>query len=238
LDEVPYVRPVDRHVGPLVALIAWASAWFAGQILGAAVLPITGHERADDAPIVVILAALVLAWCCYLGAMAYVSARFGASQFAVDYGYRAKRRDIVGIAIGVLCQIVLIPAVYLPLQSLWPETFSGDRVQDNAAGLASRAAGVSSVMLVAAVAIGAPIVEELVYRGLIQRSLASRLSDAVAVTATASLFTLIHFRPVEYPGLFTFSIVLGLCAAVTRRLGLSIFVHVGFNATGLVLVMR
>jgi len=66
----------------------------------------------------------------------------------------------------------------------------------------------------------------------------SRLSDAVAVTATASLFTLIHFRPVEYPGLVTFAIVLGLCAAVTRRLGLSIFVHVGFNATGLVLVMR
>ena len=184
------------------------------------------------------LASVVILWLCYLVAMVHVSRRYGTGRFAADFGLSVRGRDVLGVGIGVLCQIVLVPALYLPLQAIWPDTFSDDQIQQNAAGLASRASGVSTILLILVVAIGAPIVEELVYRGLIQRSLTSRLNDAVAVVATAGLFTLIHFRPVEYPGLFVFSIVLGVCAAATRRLGFSIAVHVGFNATGLLLVMQ
>ena len=53
----------------------------------------------------------------------------------------------------------------------------------------------------------------------------------------AILFTLIHFVPVEYPGLFVFALVVGACAAISDGLSLPIFVHVGFNATGLLLAL-
>jgi len=45
----------------------------------------------------------------------------------------------------------------------------------------------------------------------------------------------VHFRPVEYPGLFVFGLVLGLVALRTGRLGMAITTHVGFNLTGLLL---
>jgi hypothetical protein len=236
--DSPWLRPGDRLITPLVALTAWAIAWFAGQLLGSVLLAVSGNDKAGDAPIIVVLVSVLILWFCYLVAMVRVSRRYGTGQFAADFGLSVRGRDVLGVGIGVLCQIVLVPALYLPLQAIWPDTFSDDRIQQNAEGLASRASGVTTLLLILVVAIGAPIVEELVYRGLIQRSLTSRLNDAVAVVATAGLFTLIHFRPAEYPGLFVFSIVLGVCAAATRRLGFSIAVHVGFNATGLLLVMQ
>ena len=94
------------------------------------------------------------------------------------------------------------------------------------------------IELLVVVAIIAPIVEELVYRGLIQRALSSRLSKPVSVGVTAALFTLIHFLPINYPGLAVFAVVLGVSAAATGRLGLPIAIHIGFNATGLLMVMR
>ena len=49
------------------------------------------------------------------------------------------------------------------------------------------------------------------------------------------MFALVHFRPIEYPGLFVFGLILGACALRTGRLGMPILAHVAFNATGLVL---
>jgi len=59
-----------------------------------------------------------------------------------------------------------------------------------------------------------------------------------SVLVVAAFFALIHFRPVEYPGLFAFGLVLGCCAALTNRLGMGIVSHMAFNATALVLVAR
>jgi len=91
------------------------------------------------------------------------------------------------------------------------------------------------VALVRLVAIGAPIVEELVYRGLILQTLQSRIDDVLALIASAAFFAAIHFAPVEFPGLFAFGIVLGLCYQRTGRLGMAVAAHVGFNAMGLVI---
>ncbi len=92
------------------------------------------------------------------------------------------------------------------------------------------------VGLVAIVVIGAPFVEELVYRGLLQGAVVRRVNDTVGVVAVAAFFALIHFRWVELPGLFVFGLILGICALRTGRLGMSILAHMAFNATGLMLV--
>ncbi len=54
------------------------------------------------------------------------------------------------------------------------------------------------------------------YRGLLQGAAVRRLNDGVAVVAVAAFFALIHFRWVEFPGLFVFGLVLGVCALQTR----------------------
>ena len=82
--------------------------------------------------------------------------------------------------------------------------------------------------------VGAPIVEELVYRGLLQRSfVGARSARCRRCWRGAAWFAIIHFRPVEYPGLFVAGLVFGMCAITTGRLGMSIVTHVAFNATGL-----
>jgi membrane protease YdiL (CAAX protease family) len=162
--------------------------------------------------------------------------RFGINDFADEYGLRFKVVDLLGIPIGVLSQLVLLRAVYWPLESAWPDTFSRSRVERNARDLYDQAHGAWLVGLLVIVVIGAPIVEELMYRGLLQGSAVRRLNDGVAVVAVAAFFALIHFRWVEFPGLFVFGLVLGVCALRTRRLGMSIITHMSFNATGLLLV--
>ena len=87
--------------------------------------------------------------------------------------------------------------------------------------------------LVVLVAVGAPIVEEFVYRALIQQTLQSRIEDVLAIVAAAAFFAAIHLVPVEFPGLFAFGLVLGICFHRTGRLAMPIITHMSFNAVGL-----
>ena len=69
--------------------------------------------------------------------------------------------------------------------------------------------------------------------------LAGRLTGALAPSVmVAALFALVHFSPIEYPGLFAFGLILGTCALRTGRLGMPILAHLAFNATGLLLASR
>ena len=114
--------------------------------------------------------------------------------------------------------------------------FDTERVEERARDLYERAEGGWLILLIAVVVVGAPLVEELVYRGFIQNTLRSRYADALALTITAAWFTVIHLRPVEFPGLFAFALILGVTFHATRRLGMPIMAHMAFNATGLALV--
>ncbi len=154
-----------------------------------------------------------------------------------DFGIRVLPIDLLGLGIGVLAQLVVIRIVYLPLGALWPGTFADDELQRNAEELVDRASGGTTVVLFVLVVFGAPIVEELFYRGLLQRSLLARFNDVVVVIGVAALFAVIHLRPIEYPGLFVFGLIVGLAAMLTGRLGMSIMAHIGFNLTGLLLVL-
>jgi membrane protease YdiL (CAAX protease family) len=154
-----------------------------------------------------------------------------------DYGISMRWIDLAGLAIGAVAQLVLIRVVYLPLEALWPDTFTDDRLTENAQDLVDRAGGASTLVLFAVVVVGAPLVEELFYRGLLQRSLAARFNEGLVLVAVAAVFAGVHFRPVEFPGLFVFGLVLGWAALRTRRLGPAITIHIGFNLTGLLLVL-
>jgi membrane protease YdiL (CAAX protease family) len=109
-------------------------------------------------------------------------------------------------------------------------------VEDRARNLYDSATGIWLVVLFIVVVLGAPVVEELVYRGFIQAGLQGRFNDIAALVVTAVWFTVIHGRVAEFPGLFAFALVLGTCFLVTKRLGLPFVAHLAFNATGLALL--
>ena len=226
--------PIDAHT----AVLTFVGAWIAAQVVSAVVLTVLDGETGDttSTSIGVLASALAAGWACYLAGMWWASDRAGSGRPVDDYGIVFAPIDVIGLGIGALSQLVLVRVVYLPLEAIWPDTFTDDRLQENARDLIDRAGGATTALLFLIVVIGAPVVEELFYRGLLQRSLAGRFSDGLVVVGVAAVFAFVHFRPVEYPGLFAFGLVLGLVALRTGRLGMAITTHIGFNLTGLLLV--
>jgi CAAX protease family protein len=232
------MRRVGRPIDVRVAVVTWLIAFVLGQLVSTLIIATSGAESSDNVPIPTLFAGVAATWIAYLAGMYVASQRSGSGDVVEDYAIRAKAIDVIGLPIGVLTQLVLVPLVYVPLRALWPSTFSEDRLSETAQKLADRAQGGTMVILVLMVCIGAPLVEELVYRGMLQRSFAARTSHIVAWLVTALWFTLIHFRPVEYPGLFVFALVTGACLMITDRLGMSMATHIAFNVTGLLLAVR
>ena len=232
------MRQAGRTVDVPVAIVTWVAAFLVGQVVSTLILAASGAETVDEVPIPTLFAAVVATWIAYLAGMWAASQRAGSGDVVEDYAIRVRAVDVLGVPIGVLAQLVLVPLVYLPLRSIWPETFSDDRLSETAEKLVDRASGGTMALLVVMVCVGAPIVEELVYRGLLQRSLAARFEHVLAWLAASAWFAAIHFRPVEYPGLFAFGLVAGACLMVTGRLGMPIATHVAFNVTGLLLAVR
>lgn len=229
------LRNAGARIDLPVAAATWLCGWLVFQVAGSIVLLASGYEKAAEAPVWVPFTGSVIGWTALIVAMVVASQRAGTGSFVEDYSVRARPIDILGAPVGVLTQIVVLPAIYMPLEQFWPGTFSEDKLSENAKDLVDRANGGAMVLLVVMVCVGAPIVEELVYRGLLQGALANRLSQIPAWLAAAAFFALIHFRPVEYPGLFAAGLVFGACALLTGRIGPAIAAHAGFNIAGLIL---
>jgi hypothetical protein len=223
-----------------VAVFAWLLAYVAALPLQGILISITGHggEKSDSWPISLTVLSVLCLWIPFVVALVVVSRRWGQDQFSRDFKVHLRWVDLAGLPIGIASQLLLVPLIYWPLQRIWPDAFSSDEIEQRARELWDKAHGGWIVVLVVVVALGAPIIEELVYRGLILQALQSRLNDWLALIISAAWFALIHLQPVELPGLFAFALVLGICFQRTGRLGMSVMAHIGFNAAGLLLASR
>ncbi|MEY4229955.1 MAG: hypothetical protein RLZZ362_804 [Actinomycetota bacterium] len=237
--QVPTVRLVDGSDGITVgvAAAAWAMSWFVGNMLGSLVVGLfRPADSSVTAPVWVTALGAMALWSPIVVSIREVSRRYGSGSIRRDMRLSFRPIDLVGVPIGVLTQLVLLRLVYWPLEALWPGTFSSPQLEKSARDLYDSADGLWLLVLILIVVVGAPLVEELLYRGLLQGAFVRRVDDVLAVVLVAAWFAIIHFRPVEYPGLFAIGLVLGVCALVTRRLGMSVVAHCAFNATGLIWV--
>jgi membrane protease YdiL (CAAX protease family) len=221
---------------PLSIFLLWIGCYLAAGVLSFFVPLGDSDANAADNPttLVVALSALAL-WLPFVVMLRWVARRSGI-DFRTYFGLRFAKIDWVGIPLGVFCQVVLMNVINWPLNKWWPETFNPERIETRARGLVDAAQGAWFIVLFVVVVIGAPLVEELVYRGFIQGGLQTRIGSTWALIFTSVWFTVVHLEPVEFPGLFAIAVVLGLCYRRTQRLGLSIVTHLAFNATGLLLV--
>ncbi|MFM8563540.1 MAG: lysostaphin resistance A-like protein [Acidimicrobiia bacterium] len=221
-----------------VVVLAWVIAYVVALVAQSIAIGLAGWagETSETWPTSVTAAAAVLLWISFFVALTVVSRRFGSGRFAEDFRLAFRPVDLVGLPIGAATQLLAVPALYWPLRRVWPDAFDTDSLSERARDLWDRADGIWVVVLVVVVVIGAPLVEELVYRGLIQQTLQGRLDDMVALVISAAVFAAIHLQAVEFPGLFLFGLVVGFCFMRTGRLGMGIMVHLAFNAAGLLIV--
>lgn len=237
-SPLPSLRPdADRAQVPVAqASLVWLGAWMIGQVCASAVGLASGHTTVATAGPGWLFGVALAGWVPLMVGMSAAGRKWGSGSFARDWGLQFRIIDLWGIPVGVVTQLVLVPLLYWPLRAVWPDAFSMDKIQERARDLYDSASGAGIALLVFVVVVGAPVVEELVYRGLLQGAFTRRCRDWVGVAIVALWFAVIHFQPVETPGLFLVGMVLGACALLTRRLGMGVVAHMAFNATGLVLV--
>ncbi|MEC9374602.1 MAG: CPBP family intramembrane glutamic endopeptidase, partial [Planctomycetota bacterium] len=96
-------------------------------------------------------------------------------------------------------------------------------------------------LVIVAVVIGAPIVEEVIYRGFLQSGIAAVVDNRwTAILITSALFAVAHIGAADWhalPGLFTLSLAFGILYERTGRLGVCIFAHAAFNALNIAMAL-
>ena len=223
------------------ALVGFAVGLVLAGVAASIVAGAVGYHAGRGAaiPVAVTVTDVAALWIGLAGAALWGSRRRGTSSLARDFGFRiASAWDVVvGAAIGLACQYGLIPLLYLPAEQFdhhLAHQLSAPAQQDTAAahGL------VAIVVLLVFLALGAPIVEELFFRGLLLRGLLGRVPAAVAIVVSGLLFGLAHFEAVQFPGLAAFGIVLGVLAWRTGRLAPGIAAHAAFNAAAVISLAR
>lgn len=86
-----------------------------------------------------------------------------------------------------------------------------------------------------AIAIAAPVVEELLFRGLLQNALTKYVPVWGAIILSSFLFALVHLQPYAIPGLMSLSIAFGYLYHRTGSLRTNIILHMANNAFALVM---
>ncbi len=172
-------------------------------------------------------------WTGMVGAAVIASRRKGAGTLAEDFGLKGKWSDIgLGVLVAVAVQLLVLPGIAYLMRPLLGEPEVSGPVQD----LLDRSQGLAFAGLILSVAVGAPIVEELFFRGLLLRSLQRRVPDWAAVATSAVAFGIAHGSalPVDavllvMTSLTVFGAILAVMAIRTGRLGPSIVTHAAFN---------
>ena len=180
-------------------------------------------------------------WACLLG-IPWLASRRQKLDLRRDLGWGMSRVDIgVGLVVGIATQSLLLPLIYLPILP----HIDSDSLEAPARNLvASANSSLGIVALVVLTVVGAPIAEEFLYRGLLHRGIAElaesrgRIGVALAVVGSSTVFAASHFQLLQFPGLFAVGVVAAVAFQLTGRLGTAVWVHVGFNATSVVVLLR
>jgi uncharacterized protein len=208
------------------ALVGYFVAYLLAVLFGGLYAGVAGLEEGDPRTLGLAIASLIGLWLGMGGAVC-IAART-PDRLRTDFGLDVRWSDVpIGAAIGVASQLILVRLLYLPFELRDPDL--AKRLEEPAKELTDLAHGPGFVVLAVMVTIGAPLIEELFFRGLLQRSLRRRLAAPGAVALSAIAFGLAHYQPLQLLGLVGFGVVLGIMAERYGRLGPGIVAHVAFN---------
>lgn len=202
-----------------------------GQIALSVILTTTDRssDEVDQLPLSLVALSQMGLWAGLLG-VPVLATRLKGNGLISDLGLRTRWRDLwTGGGIGVALQLAVLPLLYWPLLYLLDETAS--KLEEPARELTDRADGpVGVILLVLIVGLGAPVIEEVFYRGLFQGALIKRgLHPAWAIAINASVFGLSHGEALQLPALTLFGAMAGWLAHRAGRLGPAIAAHIAFN---------
>ena len=179
-------------------------------------------------------------WGSLLATCRWASRHHGSGDFRRDFGLRFRGMDVatgIGVATAarILSIMLVIPIVLADRELAGTNTTMFDVVEGNGAAVA---------LLVLIALVGAPLIEEVFFRGLFQRALECRLPVAAAIGLQAVLFGAVHISPAFGRTNVTIvaataaaGVVFGITARHARRLGPAIVGHAVFNVLPVLLLL-
>ena len=142
------------------------------------------------------------------------------------------RRLPAGVGQGVFCLLASLPLLifYTLLYKALLYTWGVDvGLQDQVRIIAGTSSGLVRLYFIFLAAVLAPLVEELVFRGLLFPVLLQRLPLWAALTVVSTLFALMHFHVPSMAPLFVLSFAFCLAYLATGTLWVPIVMHGVFN---------
>jgi membrane protease YdiL (CAAX protease family) len=219
-----------------VALAAQFGVFVAGTVVA---IPFLKDDNQLTGGLTPILLSFLVSWPVLLGGVVVAAKQRGTSWRPYVDAVHLKGVDALAFFIGVGLQFVV--ALLYRLAGA-----DGEKVSAPAKELADKAGGVGVgfALLACCTVIGAPIVEEFFYRGLVlnglRNSAAPFLSAGAAVTlsvlGSALWFGGVHFQLLQLPALLLLGIVNGFIRVRIKRIGPCVLLHAGFNAATMVLL--
>ncbi len=220
--------------GSLVVSIGGLAVAFGLSFLFVLPLLLLGHPGGNLALLVVSEAGL---WSGLFGTCVLTSRRYGTGRVRADFRLRFRWIDLLigfGGAIVARCfaALVLVPFIHVLRTAGNPDHSLDSVTQLGATGW---------TVLILLSCVGAPLFEELFFRGLLQGQLVERFGVGIAIPITAVFFGAAHIA--NDPGIAGLllalsvgagGVVLGVVRHLTGRLGSSIATHAFFNIAAVV----
>ena len=232
-DSAPLAEPVDQSPG--LPGIGVAIIGYAIGVAGAFGV----HAALDALPSTELVVSSLALWAGLLGAVAVVSSRRGTGSVVTDFAFRFRWADLgFGVAASLVGRVLAGYAV-----SPFPLPRSGRSGGGGRSVFDGQRSTTVWLILVFVVCVGAPLVEELFFRGLVQRRLIGRLGVVPGIAIASLLFGAAHLIAWSGPITLAYAwavaaggLVLGASYHASGRLGTSIVAHALFNAQALIAI--
>jgi len=142
----------------------------------------------------------------------------------IDLGLIAPRTHLrLGFVTGLVSLLVASVAAWIVTQFTGP-------LSSTAGDVGLNQTGIVLVIFVLMAMFGAPIVEELAFRGLLYGALAkAHVNEHLVVAITALVFALFHFEPKRFIILFAIGLILGEVRRRTGSTSAAIVAHIVNN---------
>lgn len=167
-----------------------------------------------------------------------LSIRRGTGNLRRDYGLTIELGHWWAIPAGLGLQIAVVLVTAPLLQLLFPDGAPQQGVVSITEGTTTVLEGIAIILMVG---VAAPVVEEVLFRGMLLSRLVRSMPVGLAVVVQALVFAGIHLLDPKaiaaLPGLFVIGVVLGYAAIRSQNLSLPILLHAGVNLTAAILLI-
>ncbi|MGI9643576.1 MAG: CPBP family intramembrane glutamic endopeptidase [Acidimicrobiia bacterium] len=203
-------------------------AGIVGSVVATVIMIALGVEVLEPVPFAIVFLAQTGT---SFAVVVWLSWTRGTKSLSADFGLAVRPGQWWGVPAGMALQIV-VALLTAPL-IIW--IFGDDPPEQGVAEIAGTSETlIEQLLVLVAIAVAAPIIEEVIYRGMLLSTLRRRFGAWTSILISAVIFSGIHalLDPnaiAAVPGLFLLGVVLGYAALRTGDLSLPIALHSGVN---------